>query len=132
MAPKRLPTAKGGFGEARNRRLVAERYLEVADLVAEEAGATINVAIGLAVLAGIAGGDAICLAALGERYAGPDHVVAADLLTRVDAKLGSRLRELLGLKAASHYGSRMLTSKDRSRALRHAGALVAEARSRTI
>ena len=40
-----------------------------------------NVCVGLAVLAGIAAGDAICLSATGERYAGTDHPADADLVT---------------------------------------------------
>lgn len=101
MTPKKLKTRPGTPGEARTRRLVAEKYLEVADLAAEEDGVAINVAVGLAVLAGIAAGDAICLRATGE------------------------------LKPASHYGARILTPEDRLRAMRHANALVQEAPTRT-
>lgn len=90
MTPKRLRTRHGTPAEARSRRLVAQKYLEVADLTAEEDGVAINVTVGLAVLAGIAAGDAICLRAIGERYAGTDHAAAADLLVRVDATLGKR------------------------------------------
>lgn len=131
MTPKRLRTRPGGPGEARNRRLVAEKYLEVAELAAGEGGAAINVTVGIAVLAGIAAGDAICLTAIGERHSGPDHAAAADLLARVDARLGTRLREPADLKPASHYGTQILTAADRRRAMRQAAALVAEARERT-
>jgi hypothetical protein len=132
VTPKKLTTTSGSLGAARNRRLVAEKYLEVAELAAVEDGAAVNVAVGVAVLAGIAAGDAICTAAIGEFYSGQDHAAAADLLGRVDGALGKRLHELADLKPAAHYGSRLLTVKDRTRALRHAEALVAEARARTI
>jgi hypothetical protein len=131
MTPKKLRTRAGGRGEARNRRLVAEKYLEVADLASGEDGATINVTVGIAVLAGIAAGDASCLAAIGEYYSGPDHAAAADLLARVDAELGKRLSTLVELKPASHYGYKILDGDDRTKALRHATALVKEARART-
>ena len=62
MTPRKLQTRPGGPGDAKGRRLVAEKYLEVADLTSSEDGATINVTVGIAVLAGIAAGDAICLA----------------------------------------------------------------------
>lgn len=46
------------------------RYLEVAELAAAEEGAGANnVVVGIAVLAGIAASDAICLVATGSRYA---------------------------------------------------------------
>lgn len=69
------------------------------------------------------------MAVIGEYYSGPDH--AADLLARVDADLGKRLAELVDLKPASHYCSKILTTNDRTRAMRHAKALVKEARVRT-
>jgi hypothetical protein len=131
VAPRKQRTRPGMPGEARDRRRVAEKFLEVADLTATEDGVAIDVTVGLAVLAGIAAGDAVCLSAAGERYAGPDHGAAADLLARVDPALGRRLGDLVGLKPAAHYGSRVLTVDDRTRAVRHAGVLVQAARSRT-
>ncbi|AWB93414.1 hypothetical protein [Aeromicrobium chenweiae] len=59
---------------------MGRKYLEVAELVASEDGAAINVCVGTAVLAGIAAADAICAAALGEDYSGTDHAAAASLL----------------------------------------------------
>ncbi|MCR6491126.1 hypothetical protein [Cellulomonas sp. P24] len=131
MTPKKLRTREAGRGEARSRRLVAEKYLEVADLASGEDGATINVTVGIAVLAGIAAGDAICMTATGEYYSGPDHAAAAELLARIDAELGKRLSELVALKPAAHYGYKILDGNDRTRALRHATALVTQARART-
>ena len=60
-----------------------------------------------------------------------DHVfAAADVLARVDDKLGKSLRDLVRLKSASHYGFGLLSTAQRRTALRCAGALVAEARIR--
>jgi hypothetical protein len=104
--------------------------LEVAELIATEDGAAINVAVGLAVLAGIAAADAICMAATGERYSGQDHTAAADLLGRVDRNLGRRLRNLVDLKPGSHYGGSLLNVRNRTEAIRAARALVDNAADR--
>ncbi|MFZ4720570.1 MAG: hypothetical protein ACOYMR_14160 [Ilumatobacteraceae bacterium] len=130
MTPRRLDTKSISATEARGRRLVAEKYLDVATLIDSEDGAAINVCVGVAVLAGIAAADAICGAALGHRYSGSDHQAAADLLERVDSALAKRLRDLVDLKGVSHYGYSILSSKDRKVALKSAAALVAEARLR--
>lgn len=113
------------------RRRVAEKYLEVAGIAATQDGTAINVTIGIAVLAGIAAGDAICIAAIGERYSGQDHAAAAELLGRVDKALGDELRDLVDLKPASHYGESLLSERNRTRAMRAANTLVAAARERT-
>lgn len=48
MTPRKLRTRAGGPAEAKNRRLVAEKLLEVADLASSEDGATIDVTVGIA------------------------------------------------------------------------------------
>jgi hypothetical protein len=131
VSPKKLPTRAATRAEAHGRRRVAEKYLEVAGIVATEGGTAINVTVGIAVLAGIAAGDAICITATGERYSGQDHAAAAELLARVDKALGDELRDLVDLKPASHYGESLLSVRSRTRALRAADALVAAARERT-
>lgn len=130
MTPKKLVTARAGQAQARVRRRVAQKYLEVAELVQDEGGSAVNVCVGLAVLAGIAAGDAICIVGTGERYAGQDHHAAAELLERVDADLGKRLRRLIALKPSAHYGDDLLDEGDRTKALRAASALVAAALER--
>jgi hypothetical protein len=130
MSRKKLQTRPVHTGEGRGRRRVAETYLEVAELIDSQDGTAINVCVGVAVLSGIAAGDAICAAALGERYAGPDHESAAELLGRVDQRLGAKLLDLVGMKGTSHYGHALLAAEDRKKALRAASALVAEARLR--
>ena len=132
MSPKRFRTRPGGLVEARKRRDIAQSYFDAADLLSSDPGPAINTSIGNAVLAGIAAGDAICLAAIGARYAGQDHGAAADFLEAVDPEVGRRLRTLVGFKSASHYGDSILTGPDRTAALRHAKALVDEALRRTI
>ncbi|MBW0253765.1 hypothetical protein [Cellulomonas sp. PS-H5] len=131
MNARRLATRRQDAPHATARRRIAEKYLEVAELIEAEDGAAVNVCVGLCVLAGIAAGDAICVAATGERYAGQDHAAAAELLSRVDSRQGKGLRDLVALKPAAHYGTGLLTDRDRRAALRAAGSLVEEARART-
>lgn len=130
MSSKKLTIKPTLPGEGRRRRQVAEKYLEVASLIESEDGASINVCVGVAVLAGIAAADAICAAAIGERYSGQDHEAAAELLGRVDTNLGKQLRDLVALKTTSHYGFGLLSPTQRKAAVRCASALVAEARLR--
>jgi hypothetical protein len=125
VSPRKHPTraADRGVGTARLR--VAEKYLEAADLIALDSDPfAINVCVGIAVLSGIAAGDAICIAGTGSRYSGQDHAAAAAVLEHVDSDLGARLRRLVALKPGSHYGDKLLSDKDRTTALRDAAALV--------
>jgi hypothetical protein len=131
MSPSKLTTRPADRAWARGRARVAEKYLEVAGVVDDEDGAAINVCVGLAVLAGIAAGDAVCAAALGERYSGSDHAAAATLLKRVDADLASKLKTLVDLKPGAHYGTSLLSDRQRKSALRAAAELVDAAISRT-
>ncbi|MET0693353.1 MAG: hypothetical protein ABWX96_22785 [Propionibacteriaceae bacterium] len=124
MTPKKLTTRPADAAWARGRRDVGRKYLEIAELVESEDGESVNVCVGLAVLAGIAAGDAICASALGESYSGTDHATAASLLERVDRDLGRKLRSLVALKPGAHYGNALLTSEQRRHALRSARALV--------
>lgn len=127
MNPRRVEVRSASPAEGRGRRKVAATYLEVAELIEAEDGAAVNVCVGVAVLAGIAAADAICVAALGERHAGSDHRGAARLLQRVDRKLAHQLSDLIEVKARSHYGADLLTHRDRVKALRCARTLVEEA-----
>lgn len=131
MTPKQHRTRPGDRAAARSRGAVAEKYLEVADLIASEDRAAINACVGNAILAGIAAGDAICMAAIGARYAGQDHAAAADFLSQVDPALGRQLHALVALKPAAHYGDRLLRPAARDSALRRATVLVAAAKERT-
>lgn len=123
----------GTVADARNRRVIAARYLEIAELAATEEGpGANNVIVGIAVLAGIAASDAICLSATGSRYSGEDHAEAARVLGRTDKKLGTELSKLVRLKPGAHYGSTFISDNDRRRALRAAAALVQHATERTL
>lgn len=123
MTPVR--TSIGGPSEARNRRLIAAKYLEVAELAAFEEGRVANnVVVGICVLAGIAAADGLCLMATGARYAGTDHGEASRYLSGVDRELGAQLQALVRLKPLAHYGTGFVSDADRTRALRAAQALL--------
>lgn len=132
MTPRRFHTRPSDRAEARGRLRVGRKYLEAADLLSDEVGETVNVCVGVAVLAGIAAADAICAIALEERYSGPDHQAAAALLARVDATLGKRLSRLIALKSESQYGAGLLSAHDRTVALREASALIEAAEMRLV
>lgn len=119
--------------EARTRLRQAKLYLEVAELVlSEESSEAATVAVGNAVLAGIAAADAISCAAMRQRFRGSDHRQAADHLERVtgDPKLGALRREIVDLKDSSHDGLENLVGSRARSAVRRAGRLVAAAGER--
>ncbi len=131
MTPKRLPSRPQDKAWAAQRRRIAQKYAEVAHLVETEDGAAVNVCVGLCVLAGIAAGDAISVATVGERYSGQDHAAAADHLSQTDHVAGAHRRTLVGLKPAAHYGTTLLTPRDRTAALRALDAIVTRAAALT-
>jgi hypothetical protein len=91
----------------------------------------LNVAAGLAVLAGIAASDAICCIRLGCRHRGDDHRGAAALLltaTPDGGELAKTLLRLLDLKDAAHYGVLVVASRKARDAVRWSGRLVEGAR----
>jgi hypothetical protein len=118
--------------DARKRYRDAEKYLEVAELVAtEDSLESHNVATGLAVLAGIAAADAACCKALGESSRGPDHQDAVLFLRRIapngDAA-ATNFERLVGLKDKAHYSFLNVSAQDRKAALRRAQSLLEFAR----
>ena len=128
MTPKKHRTSSGGRPEGLRRLSIAQQYLALAVMLEDDpSDGAINACIGNCVLAGIAAADAICYSRLGERYAGPDHDQAADILDRVDKELGNTLRSLNRLKTKSQYGDEWLTNSTRKTALRNASTLVNQA-----
>jgi hypothetical protein len=121
-------TRPAGPDRARTRLQTARAYLEVADLVIEEEGRSEmpGVAAGLAVLAGIAGSDAICAIRLGEIHRGDDHRGAALLANAVldGNRLAATFSRLIDLKDEAHYGLSVLTPKRAKDALRWARQIV--------
>lgn len=125
-APRaRVATTK----DARVRLRTAAAYLEVAELVLEEQGRVEmpGVAAGLAVLAGIAGSDAVCARRLGRIHRGDDHRAAAALLEQATPdgkKLAAALLRLIDIKDAAHYGLVVMAPPKARSAVRWARQLV--------
>ncbi len=123
-------TATCDRGQAQTRLAHAQKFLDVADLVATEDDifpASASVAAALAVLAGIAAADAACCAALGHRARGQDHKQAVALVQQVSPgglESAKYLDRLLDLKDTAHYGVINVSSVELRSALRRARALV--------
>ncbi|MGH3082594.1 MAG: hypothetical protein ACRDNP_00785 [Gaiellaceae bacterium] len=103
--------------------------MEVAELAAgeEEIPASRSVAAALAVLSGIAAGDAACCVALGRRSRGEDHREAAALLRQIvpgGDRAAKTLIELLNLKDTAQYGLIPITQRELTTALRRAKRLL--------
>ncbi|HEY5244169.1 MAG TPA: hypothetical protein VIJ60_00735 [Acidimicrobiales bacterium] len=125
-------TANCTAAEARVRARTATAYLDVALIVLDEQSRDefLNVAGGLAVLAGIAASDAICCTRLGHRYRGDDHRGAADLLRTAapdGARLATTLTRLLDLKDEAHYGVMVVSTGKARNAVKWATTLVERA-----
>ena len=106
----------------------ARRFLEVAEMVAEEADTDYRpVSASLAVLAGIAASDAICGHVLKKRSRAQEHRQAVDLLRTVRGAGGAAraLDRLLDIKDAAQYGTSAL-SADRTRGAVKAAATVVD------
>jgi hypothetical protein len=134
--PSSSRTAACTAADARTRLKTARAYLEVAGMVLgeKERDEYLNVAAGLAVLAGIAASDSICCARLRSRHRGDDHRGAADLLrtaTPVGANLARVLLRLLDLKDEAHYGVMVVAARRASDAVRWARTLVDRAGQET-
>jgi hypothetical protein len=115
--------------DARKRVADAEKYYEVAQLVASEAAfvPSVTVAAGLAVLAGIAAADAACCAALGRSSRSYDHADAGKLLATVSpggAQAARDFTRVIGVKDTAHYGFLHIAGADLKALLRRTSALV--------
>jgi hypothetical protein len=123
-----------GETEAKARAKVARLYFTVAQMASGEGDpeAWGNVAVGNAVLAGIAASDAICCKVLGRRSRESDHRAARSLLEKVDRELSKALQTLLELKDTAHYGDKLLVASKVIQAIRAAEKLVTVAEERLI
>jgi hypothetical protein len=117
-----------GVADARTRLAQARRFLEVAELVADEGiEASHSVAAALAVLAGIAAADAACCAALRRRSRSQNHHDAEQLVGQIEPggrAAVSSLRRLLDLKDTAQYGLIPVSRQRLTAALRQARSLV--------
>jgi hypothetical protein len=118
--------------EATARQRHAHAFIEAADLVldlGDDAGIPDlgNTVGSLAVLAGIAAGDAICGATLGRRAAGESHGEAVTLLRQTEPgkRLAASLSRLIDSKTEVQYAATILT-ESRARDLMKAARRLVE------
>ncbi len=130
MAQARNRTQACGSPQARQRLRQAQSFLEVAELTADVNDLSLeyaSVAASVAILAGIAAGDAACCQELGKRSRSDDHHHAETLIQQItpDGKRAAgQLRQLLNLKDTAHYGFISITAPELKRSLRQARHLV--------
>jgi hypothetical protein len=118
--------------DARTRLRSAVAYLDVAELVLDDKDRLEmpGVAAGLAVLAGIAGSDAICARRLGAIHRGDDHRAASTLLKQATPdgqKLAATFQRLIDIKDEAHYGLFLVAPRKARDAVRWATQIVARA-----
>lgn len=110
---------------------MANAYLGLAELMlGDSEPATPAVAVGVAVLAGIAAADALCARRLLLIHRGEDHRAAADLLsgaTPDGPRLAMAFKRLIDLKDEAHYGVTLLSAAKARKAVGWARTLVARA-----
>lgn len=113
--------------DVRVRAAAARKFLEVAQMVAEEDDTSYRlVCASLAVLSGIAASDAICGQVLKQRSRGQDHHQAVEMLRTVRnaGPAAKALSTLLDIKDAAQYGTDGLPADKTAHALRAAEAVV--------
>jgi hypothetical protein len=130
--PSTVRTAACSVVEGKSRYRTARAYLDVAELVLDERDRDehLNVAAGLAVLAGIAAADSICCTRLGRLHRGDDHRGAIELLGQAapdGAELATKLRRLPEIKDAAHYGVQVVATAKARNAVGSARRLVERA-----
>jgi hypothetical protein len=96
-------------------------------MVGEEPDDYLQVTAALAVLAGIAAGDAICGHVMKVRSRGQDHRQAVSLLERVAGAddAAKALGRLLDMKDAAHYSSQQFTHEKVAAALHGSQVMLA-------
>lgn len=109
MSPRgRTRTQVCGPADARTRLVSAQSFLEVAQLVDDEADPALgSVTASLAVSAGVAASDAACCSALGRRSRGEDHHDAEALLAAIvpgGKDAATALRRRIQRKDKAQYG----------------------------
>jgi len=122
-------TRQCGPAEARKRLADADKYLEVAQLVASEAEypPSASVAAGLTVLAAIAASDAASCAALGLSSRSQNHADAGALLKQISPggeDASKYFGRVIGKKDLAHYSFLPLAVGDLTTIMRSAQRLV--------
>ena len=113
------------------RMAKAEQFADAAAVVHEFASEAADIAdayVTLCVHAGIAGGDVICCARLGEYSRGENHSEAVKLLATVDRSASKQLQVLLDMKTRAGYSHTPVSREQVIRAGRAMDGLLRAAR----
>ena len=113
------------------RMAKAEQFADAAAVVHEFASEAADIAdayVTLCVHAGIAGGDVICCARLGEYSRGENHSEAVKLLATVDRDASKQLQVLLDMKTRAGYSHTPVSGEQVIRAGRAMDGLLRAAR----
>lgn len=128
---RRGRTQSCGAPEAQAKLRRAEKFVEVAELIIDEADPDPDfrsAAAALTVLAGISASDAACCKALGQRSRGDNHHDAEALLEQITSggkDAANALRRLIDQKDEAHYGFFNVSATDPTSLLRRARRLIA-------
>lgn len=137
MSPRgrgRGRTQKCGAADARAKLQRAEKFMEVSNLITDEASPDpdfMSAAAALAVLAGIAASDAACCKALGVRSRSDDHHDVEALLEQITpggTDAANAMRRLINLKDEAHYGFYNVATQDLDSVFRQAEKVIKFAR----
>lgn len=111
------PTRPGDLSVREGRRRKAEQFAMAASVFVDDATQGVEVDlrdayITLAVHAGIAAADTICLATLGEYAPTGSHAESISTLRQADPEAARHLSRLLGLKTKAGYGHQASPAAD--------------------
>lgn len=126
------PARDGGDLERAGRWAKARQFADTADLLHDDATGAAespDAFVTLAVHAGIACADVICIARLGQYSATGSHAEAAALLKKADPEAAKHLERLLAIKTKAGYTHRTVSNDDVATANRAYRALLARADS---
>ena len=123
--------------QADQRLRQAEGFLGWAEVALADKAATVNLDVAaslavLAVLAGIAAGDALCGKVLGHYSRGQRHDDAANLIQSIQpggARLASKFRQLVAYKDEAQYAPKTMGASSAKAAVRQAADLLDAAKS---
>lgn len=124
------PEREAGAGELSGRWAKANQFAEAASLFHDDATGTTDLAdafVTLAVHAGIACADVICIARLGRYSATGNHDESIKLLQKADPDAAKHLTRLLGIKTKAGYTHRPVSADDVAIAVRAYRALLERA-----
>lgn len=126
------PQRDAGKAEATGRMAKARQFADAAELFRDDALASAvdvgDAFVTLAVHAGIAAADVICISRLGAYSPTGNHAESVGLLKKADASVSIHLDRLLGMKTKAGYATRPVSAREVQQAASALEALLDRAR----